>query len=100
MNLSLLPIIALCERPGEIVYGLKAFMKAVGAIKGVIAIEDNKLDAVASMKEAVTENSGEEDLEVHVLHTKSPGAETLILATTGRKSTGALPWLLVLSYKM
>ncbi|MGI5875809.1 MAG: electron transport complex subunit RsxC [Dethiobacteria bacterium] len=82
------------ERPGEIVYGLKAFMKAVGAIKGVIAIEDNKLDAVASMKEAVTENSGEEDLEVHVLHTKYPqGAEkTLILATTGREvPPGALP---------
>ncbi len=82
------------ERADDIVYGLKAFMKACGATKGIIGIEDNKPDAIEAMQKAVAEGGEGYDLEVHSLHTKYPqGAEkTLIKATTGREvPPGALP---------
>ena len=79
------------ENPKDIVYGLKAMLKALGAEKGVIGIEDNKPDAILAMEEAIR---GEENLSVAGLHTKYPqGAEKmLILVTTGRKvPSGGLP---------
>ncbi|MEW5920089.1 MAG: electron transport complex subunit RsxC [Bacillota bacterium] len=82
------------EQSDDIVYGLKAFMKALGATKGIIGIEDNKFDAVESMKKAVAEGKGDYDIEVHTLHTKYPqGAEKMLIkATTGREvPPGALP---------
>jgi electron transport complex protein RnfC len=82
------------ERADDIVYGLKAFMKATGAARGIIGIEDNKPDAIESMREAVVKGAEGYELEVHPLQTKYPqGAEkTLIMATTGRKvPPGALP---------
>lgn len=82
------------ERADDIVYGLKAFMKALGATKGIIGIEDNKPDAIENMQKAVAKNSGEYDIEVHTLHTKYPqGAEKMLIkATTGREvPPGALP---------
>ena len=41
----------LLEYADEVIYGLKAMMKASGAPKGVIAIEDNKQDAVELLQE-------------------------------------------------
>lgn len=82
------------ERADDIVYGLKAFMKAVGATKGIIGIEDNKPDAIESVRRAVEEGKGDYDIEVHALHTKYPqGAEKMLIkATTGREvPPGALP---------
>ncbi len=82
------------ENAGDIVYGLVAFMKALGAKKGIIGIEDNKPDALQSMEKAVVEGKGEYDIEVHALHTKYPqGAEKMLIkATTGREvPPGALP---------
>ncbi|MFO7951975.1 MAG: electron transport complex subunit RsxC [Bacillota bacterium] len=80
------------EKTEDIVYGLKAMLKAVGAEKGIIGIEDNKPDALQAMENLVSE---EENISVHHLHTKYPqGAEKmLIYATTGRTvPSGALPF--------
>jgi len=82
------------ERADDVVYGLKAFMKALGATLGVIGVEDNKPDAVSSLQKAVAEGAGNYKIEVHALHTKYPqGAEKMLIkATTGREvPTGALP---------
>lgn len=79
------------ESPQDIVYGLKAMMKALGAEKGVIGVEDNKPDAILAMEEAI---KGEENLSVAKLHTKYPqGAEKMLIkVTTGRKvPAGGLP---------
>jgi electron transport complex protein RnfC len=82
------------ERADDVVLGLKAFMKALGATRGIIGVEDNKPDAISSMNKAVAENSGDYNIEVHTLHTKYPqGAEKMLIkATTGREvPPGALP---------
>ncbi len=79
------------EKPGDIVYGLKVMIKALGAEKGVIGIEDNKPDAIKALEEAVAD---EENITVAKLHTKYPqGAEKMLIqVTTGRKvPSGGLP---------
>jgi len=80
------------EKPEEILFGLKAMIKALGAERGIIGIEDNKPDALEVMEKMVTE---EDNIQVCPLHTKYPqGAEKmLIYATTGRvvPAEGALP---------
>jgi len=79
------------EKPGEIVFGLKMMIKALGAEKGVIGIEDNKTDAIKVMEQAVSE---EDNITVTSLHTKYPqGAEKMLIeVTTGRiVPAGGLP---------
>lgn len=79
------------ERPADLVEGLKLLMKAVGAEKGVIGIEANKMDAVEKVRSAA---SADPKIEVEVLDVKYPeGAEKqLIVAVTGRKvPPGKLP---------
>lgn len=79
------------EKSDEIVYGLKAIMKAVGVDKGFIGIEENKPDAISAMKEAC---KNEPNIEVASLETKYPqGDEKRIIdAITGRKvPMGGLP---------
>jgi Na+-translocating ferredoxin:NAD+ oxidoreductase subunit C len=79
------------EKPEEIVFGLKAILKALGAEKAVIGIEDNKSDAIRVMEQAI---SGENNITVARLHTKYPqGAEKMLInVTTGRKvPSGGLP---------
>ncbi|MGI5822704.1 MAG: electron transport complex subunit RsxC [Dethiobacteria bacterium] len=86
--------VLMLERADDVVYGLKAFMKALQATKGIIGIEDNKPDAIASMQKAVAENGRGYDLVVYPLETKYPqGAEKMLIrATTGREvPPGALP---------
>ncbi|MDD5748339.1 MAG: electron transport complex subunit RsxC [Actinomycetota bacterium] len=81
----------LLERPEAIIAGLKLFMRAVGAEKGVIGIEANKLDALDGLRKAI---GGSADIEIEVLEVKYPeGAEKqLIFAVTGRKvPLGKLP---------
>lgn len=75
----------------EIVEGLEVFLKAAGASRGVIALEDNKPDALAAMKGAAAKVQG---LEVVALKVKYPqGAEKqLIKSLTGREvPSGGLP---------
>lgn len=82
---------AMLERPRDVIEGLKIVMKVVNAPKAYVGIEDNKPDAVEAMKKAA---EGEENIEVHALHTKYPqGAEKqLIKVFTGREvPSGGLP---------
>ncbi len=79
------------EKPAEIIFGLKAMLKALGAEKAVIGIEDNKADAIEAIEKAVAE---EENISVAKLHTKYPqGAEKMLIkVTTGRiVPAGGLP---------
>ena len=79
------------EHPEDVVYGLKALMKALNVQKGYIGIEDNKMDAIETMKKAA---QGEAGIEVVGLKTKYPqGAEKqLIYACTNREvPSGGLP---------
>ena len=75
----------------EVIYGLKAVMKAVDAPKGIIVIEDNKPDAVELLKSKV---EGAADLEVVVARMKYPqGAEKMLIKRVmGRMvPSGGLP---------
>lgn len=79
------------ERPQDIVFGLRALMKAAGVSRGYIGIEDNKPDAIAAMLKAVEREDG---IAVVVLKTKYPqgGEKQLINAVTGRVvPSGGLP---------
>ena len=79
------------EYPREVVAGLKAIMRAVGAERGLIGIERNKPDAIRVMREIV---AGDSHIDVVDLKVKYPqGAEKqLIKALTGREvPCGGLP---------
>lgn len=79
------------EQAEEVVYGLRVLMKACGAERGLIAVEDNKPDAIEELRGAV---GGSPDLEIAVLHTKYPqGSEKhLLKACLGREvPSGGLP---------
>lgn len=80
------------ERPEKIVAGLGYIMRAVGCDKGIIAIEENKMDAVAVMEKAAASSS--QNIRVNVLKEKYPqGSEKqLIYACTGKEvPVGGLP---------
>lgn len=72
------------ERPGDIVEGLKVLMRILGVTKGYVGIEDNKMDAVESMRKAA---AGEPGIEVAACELKYPqGAEKMLIkAVTGRE---------------
>lgn len=79
------------EEPERIVGGLRAVMRAMGVKRGVIGIEDNKMDAIAAIEKAA---AGREGVEVAVLAMKYPqgGEKQLITAITGREvPSGGLP---------
>lgn len=79
------------ERATDVVFGLKAMMKASGAPSGVIALEDNKSLAMRSMGKAT---KGEENISVAVLKTKYPqGGEKQLLKALFNKEvpSGGLP---------
>ncbi len=81
----------LLEFADDIIFGLKAMMKAVGSPKGVIVIEDNKPDAVELMRSKV---ENEPNIEVCVARTKYPqgGEKMLIKRVMGRMvPSGGLP---------
>ncbi|MGI6525842.1 MAG: electron transport complex subunit RsxC [Caldicoprobacterales bacterium] len=79
------------EYPDDIIYGMKTIMKILGVSQGCIGIEDNKPDAIETMKAAA---KNEKNIKVIGLRTKYPqGAEKqLIYAITGRQvPSGGLP---------
>ena len=81
----------LLEYAQDVIFGLKAILKATGAEKGVIVIEDNKPDAIALMREKTADS---ENLEVVSARTKYPqGAEKMLIKrVTGRMvPSGGLP---------
>lgn len=79
------------EHTNEIVQGLKVILKIFPNAKAFIGIEDNKMNAIKAMQEAV---KNESNIEVKAVKTKYPqGAEKqLIYALTKREvPSGALP---------
>lgn len=81
------------NKSGEILKGLLQVMKAVDAEKGIVAIEDNKPNAIETMKEAVS-SLGNSNIEVVALKTKYPqGDEKRIIdAILNRQvPSGGLP---------
>lgn len=79
------------EQPERILNGLRLVMRALKVENGVVAIEDNKPEAIASMKKAA---EGRQGVTVMPLKTKYPqgGEKQLIEAVTGRQvPSGKLP---------
>lgn len=79
------------ENPVRVVDGLRAAMRAINVKEGIIAIEDNKPDAIEAMRKAC---QGREGVRVQVLKTKYPQGDEkqLIEAVTGRQvPSGGLP---------
>lgn len=79
------------ERSEKIVAGLGYIMRSVGCDRGLIVVEENKMDAVAVMKRAAADAP---NISVVVLKEKYPqGSEKqLIYACTGREvPMGGLP---------
>lgn len=79
------------EKSQRIVAGLGYIMRGVGCTRGVVAIEDNKMDAVSALKQAA---ASVPNVEVVVLKEKYPqGSEKqLIYACTGKQvPVGGLP---------
>ncbi len=75
----------------DVIYGLRAIMKAVSAPRGVIVIEDNKPDAIAMLQE---KTKGYENIEVLAVRTKYPqGAEKMLIKKVLGRSvpSGGLP---------
>lgn len=75
----------------DVVYGLRAIMKAAGAPRGVIVIEDNKPDAVALLRE---KTAAYENIEIMAVRVKYPqGAEKMLIKRVlGRMvPSGGLP---------
>ena len=72
------------EEADKIVFGFKAMMKAAGVERGILCIEDNKPDAVETMKKAMSAYDG---LKLAVLTTRYPrgGEKPLIQAVLGRE---------------
>lgn len=81
------------EKPSTVIDGLSIAMGIMEA-KGIIALEENKSDLVASLEEAIKKADHEKDMEVRVVATKYPqGAEkNLTQALLGREvPSGGLP---------
>lgn len=79
------------EHTEKIIYGIKAIMKATGAKKSIIAIEDNKHDAENALSELI---KNEENIEISVMETKYPqGSEKHIIKSVLNREvpSGGLP---------
>ena len=79
------------EYADDIVYGLRAMMKAVNAPEGVILIEDNKPDAIALLEEKVAPY---DNIRICAAKTQYPeGAEKMLIKKVMGRSvpSGKLP---------
>jgi electron transport complex protein RnfC len=71
------------EQPEKIVLGLQLILKAVGASKGSIGIEDNKPKAIEKLKETV---KNFQNISIEVVKTKYPqGAEKMLIKAIANK---------------
>lgn len=79
----------LVEQPKEVIEGLKIMLQLFDNAKGVIAVEDNKLDVIENLKQLTAD---EERIEVAALKTKYPqGSERhIIYAVTKRKINSSM----------
>ncbi|MCL1805632.1 MAG: electron transport complex subunit RsxC [Clostridiales bacterium] len=79
------------EYADDILFGLKAVLKASGAEKGIIAIEENKPDAIEILR---AKTAGSANIEVAVTRVKYPqGAEKMLIKRILGRSvpSGGLP---------
>ena len=82
------------EHTDAVLRGLNVIMHAVAAKRGMVAIEDNKPDAVEAMQAAIIAAGLEANVEVRVLPTRYPqgGEKQLVQAITGKQiPAGKLP---------
>ncbi len=82
------------EKAHEIISGLDIILHMVEADKGIIVIEDNKLDAADVMKQTLSDMGLTDSIYVQVLPTRYPqgGERQLIQAVTGKEvPAGGLP---------
>lgn len=77
------------EEPEVLIEGLKIVLSLFKNAKGIIAIEDNKLDAIVNLKK-LTRN--ESNIEIKGVYTKYPqgGERALIYAITGREVNSSM----------
>jgi electron transport complex protein RnfC len=81
----------LLEYADDVVFGLKAMLKTVGAQKGLIVIEDNKPDAIELMQ---AKTAACDNIDVVVAKTKYPqGAEKMLIKRVMKRQvpSGGLP---------
>ena len=79
------------EKPREILVGTRILMKALGVDRAIVAIENNKEDAIALLSEMVKDHPG---ITVEALKVQYPqgGEKQLIEALLGREvPSGGLP---------
>ena len=71
------------ENPEKVIYGLEVIMKYLGVGNGYIAVEDNKPDAINTLKETLKDN---DKIQVASLQTKFPQGDSyrIVNAVTGR----------------
>ena len=85
----------LLEKTQEFLMGVKILMKAVSTDKGIIGIEENKMEAVELLEKTINEHKDRyAGITVQPLKTKYPqgGEKQLIQAITGREvPSGKLP---------
>jgi electron transport complex protein RnfC len=81
----------LLEYADDVIFGLKAMIKTVGAEQGIIVIEDNKQDAIELMQEKTADY---DNIKVVVAKTKYPqGAEKMLIKRVMKRQvpSGGLP---------
>ena len=79
------------EKPAEIIAGINIIQKMVSPQKTIIAIEDNKPDAIKIMQEACQNESGIEVVAIPTIY-PSGGEKQLIKILTGKEvPAGGLP---------
>lgn len=79
------------EYADDVIFGLRAILKTVGAGKGILVIEDNKPDAIELMK---AKTADYDNLEVRAVKTKYPqGAEKMLIKHILKRQvpSGGLP---------
>lgn len=79
------------EHPAEVLHGARVVMRAVGASRAIVGVEDNKMDAVEALRKA---NGDAKDIEITPVVAKYPqGAEKMLVKVLlGREiPSGGLP---------
>lgn len=65
------------EQPLQVLHGARVAMRALGASRAVVGVEDNKMDAVAALEKA---NGGAADITIEAVPAKYPqGAEKMLV---------------------
>jgi len=65
------------EKPAEVLHGARVAMKAVGAARAIVGVEDNKMDAVEALRKA---NGPARDIRIEPVAAKYPqGAEKMLI---------------------